>query len=751
MAFGKRRTKREKIHKSEKRFVDKIGFFNSLNLYTRLIADKIDKGITDVPKEPLADGKFYYSTNRIFTQRGVKKLFFLHNLPPEIDRGCVSDIRSMVQRAVDTYNATHGLNEYVHIHLVIDGEYFNLDLGNRRVQGRWDYFSNEYERVADKMGSRTLSDELKSDKYNDAVRQKVNSFLYIKEANEEQDASFFKSTVILEFVASSNDVLIDAENALSAYVYRTHMETKEVFIQTNEYNKAYSPMRSSKHNLLRKMHEGDVWTDDILCSFSVSTHGHVGDKTGLYHGVDIQSRGIFTIDFSKGSGAKNILLVAATGEGKSQYAKMLYTFTHPVPQYTMIVFDYEGTEYTPLGRIAKATFVGLGVGDGRYVNTLVIGRLTGNKKLDADLKIEAMTATERIFNVLVDEEFGMTRQELSLFSDCLNEVYRDFGVTDDPSTWHKSSECTFFHIYAKLVGMRNNPDVIREYGEPALLDFIIALKPYFEKGGLRTYWFKEPISVQELLDSRNIIFNFGMGGQDEAMIDTKYLALRQMFASYITTLVASKNKANGLRTVILLEELQRYLKQRYSGEIVAAIASGGRKLGMIVYYITNAPSEFMALADSSDDADAVGKNVSVVLSSITMPIIGALWRRDVDTLIEYFNLENARGVLYQLSDIKENERRDAPLKYCFFIRYKGQGTVVRMLSHPALEELPLYETLSDAKGADVPHHDKLRMNVGEEAIRRAIDVAVEREEITKKDWQGTMNQSRSKTLWGGDE
>lgn len=746
VALFKRTTKKEKILTSKKTKLDKIGFFNSLNLYTRLIAEKIGKGLTDVPSEPLADGKFYYGSNRIYTQKGVKKMFILHNLPPTMDRGFVSDIRDAVQNAVDTYNTTHGLSEYVHVFAVIDGTHFNLNLGNKQIQGRWSYFAAEHDRVAAKMGEQRLQDELSKDKYSDGVRRKVNSFLYIKEAKEEHEAAFYKTKVILEFVASSNDVLLDAENALEGYLYRTNLEVKEVFIQTNEYLKAYSPVRSSTQNLLRKMHEGDVWTDDIISSFSVSTHGTVGDKIGVYHGVDVQSKDILAIDFSRGSGAKNILVAAASGEGKSNYAKMLYTFYHPLSSYATIVYDYEGTEYTPLGRLTKATFVGLGVGDGRYVNTMVIGRLTGNKEIDKDLKIEAMTATERIFNVLADEDYGMTRQELSLFSDCLNEVYRDFGVTDDPQTWQNSEGCTFFHIYAKLLKMKDNPDVVREYGENAILDFIIALKPYFEQGGLRTHWFKTPISVQEILDSRNIIFNFGMGGQDEAMLDSKYLALRQMFASYITMLVTSKNKAQGLRTVIFLEELQRYLKHRFSGEIVAAISSGGRKLGIIAYYITNSPSEFMSLASKEDNADPISNNVSIVLSNITFPIIGALWRHDVDALIDYFNLDNARGVLYQLSDIKENERRDAPLKYAFFIRYRGHGAVVRMLSHPALDNLPLYETLSNAKDADQQHQEQLRMNVGDDAIRRSIDLAIEREKDLLA-WKDHASISRSGYLW----
>lgn len=750
MALFKRETKKDKILTSKKTRLDKIGFFNSLNLYTRLIAEKIGKGLTDVPKEPLPDGKFYYGSNRIYTQRGVKKMFILHNIPATLDRGFISDIRLVVQNAVNTYNTTHGLNEFVHVYAVIDGEHFDLNLGNKRIQGRWTYFASEYDRVASKVDEQRLQDELRKDKYSEGVRRKVNSFLYIKEAKEEQEAAFYKTKIILEFVASSNDVLLDAETALDGYLYRTGLEVKEVFIQTNEYLKAYSPVRAKSDNLLRKMHEGDVWTDDIISSTSISTHGTVGDKYGVYHGVDVQSKDVLVFDFAKGSGAKNILLTAAAGEGKSNYAKMLYTFYHPLPQYATIIYDYEGSEYTPLGRLTKATFVGLGVSDGRYVNTMVIGRLTGDKEIDSELKIEAMTATERIFNVLVDEVNGMTRQELALFSDCLNEVYRDFGVTDDPQTWHKSEDCTFFHIYAKLLKMKDNPDVVREYGENAILDFIIALKPYFEKGGIRTHWFKTPISVQELLDSRNIIFKFGMGGQDEAMIDTKYLALRQLFASYITMLVTSKNKARGLRTVIFLEELQRYLKHRFSGEIVAAISSGGRKLGVIAYYITNAPSEFMGHAKNEDSDDPISSNVSIVLSNITFPIIGALWRHDVDTLIDYFNLENARGVLYQLSDIKENERKDAPLKYAFFVRYRGHGAVVRMLSHPALEELPLYETLSDAK-TDQPEQEKLRMNVGEDAIRRSIDLAIEREKELLA-WKDLASKSKTGHLWekGGE-
>lgn len=264
-----KRTKRDRTFKTEKIKLGKFKMFDTLNLYTRLMAEYLTGGAIDVPDRTVEDGKFYYSTNRIFTQKGVKKMFFLHDLPDELVRGFVTDIREEVQKVVRTYNATHALNENVNIGLLIDGEHYDLDLSNRRVQGRWKHFTNQYDIVQKKAGAKTLEDELKSDKYSDSVRRKVSSFLYIKEAKEEEDSSFYKTKVILEFVATSNDVLEEAEKAFQAYVFRHRIRPRTVFIQTNEYQKSYTPMGSKMNSLLRRMNEGDVWADGATC-FSIS-------------------------------------------------------------------------------------------------------------------------------------------------------------------------------------------------------------------------------------------------------------------------------------------------------------------------------------------------------------------------------------------------------------------------------------------------------------------------------------------------
>ncbi|MGM9926632.1 MAG: hypothetical protein ACI35P_01665 [Bacillus sp. (in: firmicutes)] len=723
-SFNKKKVS-EELEESKRVQKQGWGFMETLNLYSRLIVDKLSKGAMDVPPRILGEGEFYYSTNRVFTRNGVKKMIFIRDLPAEISRGFISDLRALVEKEVYNYNMTHGTNYKAAVTLVIDGEFYDLDFSNKRIQARWNNFVRQYERVSKEARNKSLKDELSSDKYSEAVVRKTKSFLYLKEAKDEQQASFFKTKVILEIMADNDEILEVAERALKSFTYTNKITTSEVFIQTNEYMKAYSPAGRPERSLIRQMNEGDVWADDTLSSLTVTTHGKVGDELGVYHGMDIQSREVVVWDMYNGEDANNILLAAGSGEGKSLFAKMTYTFYLVDDLFSTVVFDYEGSEYEAIGIIGETQTIGMGSADGRYVNTMVIGRLTGDAKLDAELKIFAMQSTERVFNLLVDDEYGMTPEQLSIFSDALGEVYADAGVTEDPSTWHLSEGLTFFHIYSKILDMINGGKGSSKYIEihtlERLKNFRAILRPYFEEGGSRKHWFKEPINIEEMMEAQHIRFNFDMGGKDEDSVDGKALALRQNFASHLTLMMARRNRVNGIKTVVYLEELQRYLKQKYSGDIVSNFASGGRKLGMVNYFITNDPASLVDAAEVG--ADKEDRNASAIMSNITMVIFGAMYRATMAKLIDYFSLHDATGYLMELADVKENNSEDAPLKHCFFMRNRGQSTIVRMMSHPELESLPLYRTVQNK------HNPQLRSA----KMMKGVDVQKSIVDAYKKD------------------
>ena len=758
---------KDKIFKSKRKIdtsvTSSFGFVKTIDLYSRILIDYFTHGVADEPPENIEEGKFYYTTNRIYTKHGVKKMFFIHTLPNIVPRGFITELRDAIELAIYRYNDKNDMTEEVYLNFVIDGKHYKWDMSSRKTQGKWKHFTREYERVMEKAGNKTLQDELSSDKYTDQVRHKVNSFLYMKEATEEREggSALYRTILALEVCATSNEALIEAEKTIQAFTFRNRIKLKDVFIQTNEYNKTFTPASHEPNSLLRQMQGGDIFTDDTLASFTLAVHGIVGDEVGIYHGVDIKSKNVVALDFSKGEDSKGVLLTASSGEGKSNYAKMLYTFITPLKQtYSVVVFDYEGTEYIPLGRVTGAKNISFTGGSGSYVNTMAIADLTGDDLIDSDLKNNAVEFTTQVFDLLIDG--GMTLMEKSAFSEAFRLVYEDFEVyDDDPETWKNSKDCTFYHIFGKILQMKHVDKYILEYGEETLNTLASGLRLYFEAGNIYSNWFKNPITPQEIMDSQNIIYNFGMGGKDESSVTGKSLALRQMFAGYLTMTLASRNKVHGLRTIVFFEELQRYLQLENSGKILSTISSGGRKLGIIPYYITNTPSDIFALSDSFNPN--IQDNIRALLANIKYQIIGALPQNEMLPLIKQWNLHNSKYYLDKLVSIRENSEANSPLKYCFYIRYKGQSTLVRMLSHPDLSDLPLYKTLNDSKSElkeDVEEYEnqrRIRLNIGEDAYDKRFKEIEERDNELRNSgqdkWSKRMESDdvNSRLSWGLDE
>lgn len=747
--FGSKKGRAKKILQvNDKKLGSKFKFADSLNLYTRILADKLTGGSSDKPPVALGKNEFYYSSDRIYTRKGVKKILFITDMPPELPRGFVTDIRHYINNTVSKYNSTHGMSEEVDVGLIIDAENYDLDFTDRRTQGRWEYFTRQYERAMKKAGKKKLVDELKSDKYSEEVKNMINSFLYMLEAKNTYDSSFFKTTLILELRSTSSDILDVAEKSLKGYLYKTKIKLKPIFIQTNEYQRSYMPTSNVKKTLLRSMHEGRILADDTLASLSLTTHGRIGDPIGVPHGIDTESKLPVSLDFTKGTDANNILLTASTGEGKSMLAKLIYTFLMADNDYRTIIMDYEGQQYDEIGKLGDANIISMGEHGGMYVNTMVIADSVGIESIDNNRKIEAVSSTRRVFDLIFNDTYGMDTLERAIFSSVLNEVYADFGVTDDPKTFHLSKECTFYHVYAKAVSYKKRTDKQREYGEEGINDFVMTLQPYFEKGGTESHWFKNPIGMDDIVNNDHLIFSFGMKGRDESMVDTKLVAIRQLFASYLINMLSAKNKSENKRTVVMIEEMQRYLNQRYSGEILAGIASGGRKLGMVVYYITNSPNDMFEAGGADEN---LYKHVNTIMSSITTTIIGALYKKDVNKIIDFFELENSMAELYELSRIKEENKDNDPLKYCFYIRYKGQSTLIRALSHPALEQLPLYDAPKDPNtGKELTEQEYMRMNIGEDGLATKIKLAMEEEKTrqrTNQSWKTRINSGSKTGVW----
>lgn len=704
----------------------KMPIVSTLNLYSRLFTAWRTKGRMDVPeRNSLGKDKIFYSSNRLYTTKGVKMPFFIHRLPVSVNKGVITDLRNDVLDEIMDYNVMYDTRDTCKVNFITLGEHYNLDFSNYKTQGRIRHWSKREQKVMNELeAGNTLEDELNSDKHNlDTVRM-VKSYRLMMRLKEEK-AAFFKTKFIIELEATSDEALEVGRKVLSAWTFRNEIDVKGIFFQSNEYYMSYSPLGNNKlprKSMLRKMNPGDVYPDEILNNMSVLTHGGtIGDRLGVPHGIDIFSRSVFSLDVSKGTDANNFLLTAMTGQGKSVFMKSAI-FYYDLMGYSTVILDYEGDEYTYLAALLGANRVSISGGSSQYVNTLEISGLTGDDDIDMALYEEAHSMTENVFNILMTEDdrpTGMRSSHKALFDELVDRVYRQAGVIKkDPTTWHNSKKCTYYTLYDELLKIASKKSTTYgRFKKEDVNEMVNVLGRYFEEKGARNHYFVNPISVGDLLDNKHLVFSFGMKGQDSESTDSTSLALRQLFVSYLTMMKANYNKSRGKKTVIILEELQRYLEQPQSTKVVAGFASGGRKRGMVIYYITNSPDAMMSARDMVDESIRAdyARNMKTIVDNLTMHIIGALPRVGMETMIERYDLEDATPHLLYLSDVVHSQGGH-PFKHAFFIKYKGQSTVIRAVCHPELIKLPIFSTTIE-QDMDLEDDDGIKLEYGDMSDR----------------------------------
>lgn len=687
-------------------------FFYTFEFYSKILSSLITKGFNDRPKEPLREDEYYYSINRIYTKNKVRKMFFIDELPKYVNAGFLHDMKKIVDIKCNQLNTTYNTNIKCELLDVIISEPYKLDFSTFKNRSKLSMWKKRYDNAMKESGSLSAIDELTTDADVLDKRDKnswmIESWMFIKKMQEEEKGEFCKTTIVLELVADSDDMLEACEVELRNYLHLNEIKVKEVFLQSNEYNKSFTPAGNEYGNsLISKMNPPSILSDSLINQLDIPTHGKVGDEEGVCFGTDIYSALPIFYDVGKGSDAMNILLSASTGEGKSNYMKGIFS-AFDICGYNTIILDYEGDEYSPLANLYDSIVIKVSGTETKYFNTIAIGDLTGIDKIDKDLKNEAIKITERVFSLLLDEKEGMTHHELSLYSDCVNRVYERFQVTDDPSTWYRSKECTFYHLYGELVEMGKEDKYEREYGQH-IKDMIIKLRTYFEFDGINKNMFMNPINLDELLGAKHIVFSFGMKGVDESLINTKELSLKQLFVGYITTLVSNYNKSKNQLTVVAIEEMQRYLSHAHSASVVNNMVSGGRKRGMIMFLITNAPLQLMTHLNTKNVNSEEVQHIEAILNNINVHILGRLKDNSSEKIAEYFGLNDAIPHIKLIN-------KGGKMKYSFLIHYKGEFSVVKYLLHPQLLKTELYETRKDKEKEDkynldsnIDIKDKLKM------------------------------------------
>lgn len=652
----------------------------TLEFYTELLFSLIKDGNIDKPGEDdvLGEGQFYYATNKIFTRDNVKKIYFINELPMYIDTEFMVDLK-------------HDVSIYGHINEIDRISHYDFERDSWKTRNRIKIWKNRALKHEKDMSNKTEVEDTFADsdtrESEERVDRMIESWKWVNETEKNNDR-FCRYNKVIELVAEDLEKLYEMERIVVKRLKSLYIRYNTIFVQTNEYYKAYSLVGNERNNLLSKMNVGNILSDRVVSKMFNTANGLIGDPEGLYMGSNVFNSSAVTFDLKKGTDAVVFLLTADTGGGKSGYSKGLFTHLK-LEGIPSIDVDYEGDEYIDVGLAHGATIIDMSSSASTYFDTTEIGDLTGDPKIDETLKEDAIGTTKLVFDVLTDFKNGMNYNELSLFNDMILRVYSRRGVTEDKETWVKSKGASYEELYKELYLMREEDEYKSKIDE--IDDFITKLRVYFE-GNIYSGMFQNRISVNEILDAENVVFSFGMRGKTENTIDERSLALRQLFVGYLIILKCNYNKTVlGKLTAVKLEELQRYLTHEASGNIVNDIVTGGRKRGMIVFLITNSPLQFVDTLDNLTGTQ-VSSHAKNIKTNINGFIIGRLEDEVSERIVESFKtyLGNC------LPELKLLNMESADFEHSFLLHFKGETGIVK---YELPEELLwMYETRKDQEG-----------------------------------------------------
>ena len=647
---------------------------STIRFYTELLFSLIAKGNIDKPDDitEISDNQFYYATNKIFTRNKIKKPIFIQELPMELPYGFIKDLKREVEEYGEL-NVIHRITPY------------NLNLNSWSTRNKILIWRRKLEQFEKALGERTSSDEIFADQETQIsdkrTRWMIDSWRWVYRTRNRKD-NFCRFSMVLELEAKTLNDLYEMEDIVKGKLRMLEVDSSQILAQTNEYFKSYSPAGNVEKSMLTKMNQESILSDRVVSRMYDTNHGLVGDEEGLYFGTDVFTSMPVVFNMKEGSDAMNFMLTASTGEGKSNYSKGLLTHLE-LEDISSIYVDYEGDEYTDVGIAHGCIFIDMSPESSRYFDTVEIGELTGDLSIDRGLKGEATMTTKLVFDVLTDYVNGMNFREESLFNDMINRAYSRYGVTEDMNTWHKSKDMSFKDLYNELLLMKEEDEYKEQY-EP-IVDFITKLRLYFEEGAIYSGIFQNKVSVNEIMDHKRVIFSFGMRGKTENTIDKRALALRQLFVGYLIILKANYNKnVKNRSTVVLLEELQRYLGHASSGQMVNDIISGGRKRNMITFLVTNSPLQIMDSMENTDKSE-ISEHAKAIKNNIQGIIVGRLHDETSRRIAQAFDIPECIPEMELINS-------DESFKYCFLINYKNETTIVKFEIPPSLHNSSMYLT-----------------------------------------------------------
>ncbi len=444
----------------------------------------------------------------------------------------------------------------------------------------------------------------------------------------------YKGRTYIRVMAKDNRTLTRGCNCVMDYLTRIDALAKRINNNIEEHM-AYVLMMSNKRPEHLKDIPAVIYSTQTLAESLPSTQGY-NNTTGQLVGYDAISHYPYHIDFRKTANAKNIMIEAMSGFGKTYLVEW---WLHPfyADGFCQCIMDLKGTEFTTYTQKVGGVILSLRSTSTNYINSFVWNKDDIYDEDPVSYAARCIRVSKEkmcIISEMSGKDLAMCE---ALIEEFLETLYMSVGaVKNNTATWKRTSGLTPYVVYDKFVSYLSN-EIIAKYGDVAK-DLRARLSIYMSRNGSNSHTFRDALRQKDFLDTRCLTFDFGIiegeSEQDPVTFKLHVLDMVSMNNAYVT-----HNKHRGLWTLKVLEESQiaaDYLLKIYKDEVT----------------LRRAQNQITVLLGNSVTALMSNPLSKPILENMNILVLGKLNRSSRQLLINEFDLSDVHEAY--LEDIQVN-------------------------------------------------------------------------------------------------
>lgn len=622
-----------RLNKEHREIVKKERFIRSRMWLSTLIS----KFFQDMGTIPVNIGNNILVTNNVaITKNHLSALIFISEMSEYTPISWTSDIVQYVK------DQTSG----VIIDVTMKGQRYYPDLTPQSINSR------------EKTWRETLRNEYMPEEY---IRRSARCLYSLDVARTGVPLYKFRVYVIVR--AKTGSDLNKGIQAACSYLHSIGAIYRRIQSNLDEHL-AYMLMMSDKKPEHLKDLPPMVYSIQTVAESMPSIQGP-NDTEGTLMGYDINSGYPYFIDFKKTAAAKNIMIEALSGWGKTFMANYwLYPFY--ACGFNLALMDIKGNEMSAITEALHGITLSMRNTSTKYINTF---RWDIQECFDSDpltYANERFRISKEKMLIIADMDRNHQSQVESLFEEFLQYVYRNFGVIrDNPNTWSRTEKLNpyvIFDMFESYLSLEIRAKY-REVAEKTLE----RLRIYMSRNGSKSHMFRDAYTYLEVMNTRCLTFDFGIlessSNHDNIMFHLHVMDMLMINDEYV-----AHKKKNHEWTVCLLEESQ--IADDWLTEVYKRRITLGRAQNLVNVLLGNSVA---ALVQNPKSAPIV-ENMNILC-------LGSLNKSSRRYMIEEFGLTKIETEF--LEDIQTNPERAR--QFLLINRMEAESTTALLEAKVSLE------------------------------------------------------------------